>query len=100
MNLLRRIAERTAAEDQAMIEAGYEIESTGPLGGRTYRLSAETVARRRAEAEDEHIRQMAQRAKELYALAFPQQAAEQIARQADHAYAEPCDAVDAPPATA
>lgn len=86
MNLLRRITERTAAEDQAMIEAGYEIESTGPLGGRTYRLSAETIARRRAEAEDEHIRHMAQRAKELYALAFPQQAAELAA----------CDAVQAP----
>ena len=92
MNPLRRIAERTAAEDQAMIEAGYEIESTGPLGGRTYRLSAETIARRRAEAEDERIRQMAQRAKELYALAFPQQSAELAACEAAHAQAGPSDA--------
>ena len=92
MNLLRRIAERTAAEDQAMIEAGYEIEHAGPLGGRTYRLSAETIARRRAEAEDEHIRQMAQRAKELYALAFPQQAAELAACEAAHAQTGLADA--------
>lgn len=92
MNLLRRIAERTAAEDQAMVEAGYEIEHARPLGGRTYRLSAETTARRRAEAEDEHIRQMAQRAKELYALAFPQQAAELAARETAHSQAGPTDA--------
>lgn len=86
MNPLRRIAERAAAEDQAMIEAGYEIEHAGPLGARTYRLSAETIARRRAEAEDEdeHIRQMAQRAKELYALAFPDQNADQAERATSH----------------
>ncbi len=98
MNWLHRLAERTAAEDQAMIEAGYEIESTGPLGGRTYRLSAETIARRRAEAEDEHIRQTARRAKEIYALAFPDQTAE-LTRRADHGHAEPRDAIDAPAAT-
>ncbi len=82
MNLLRRIAERTAAEDQAMIEAGYEIESAGPLGARTYRLSAESIARRCAEAEDEHVRAMAQRVRQTYALAFPEQAADLAEREA------------------
>ena len=97
MNPLRRIAERAAAEDQAMIEAGYEIESTGPLGGRTYRLSAETIARRRAEAEDEQIRQMGQRTREMFALAFPEQAADIAAREAAQAQSAPADAHPAAP---
>lgn len=84
MNPLRRIAERAAAEDQAVIEAGYEIEHAGPLGARTYRLSSETIARRRAEAEDQHIQRMAQRAKQLYALAFPDQADAQADRATSH----------------
>ena len=92
MGWLQCLAERTAAEDQAMIEAGFEIESTGPLGGRTYRLSAETIARRRAEAEDEHVRQMGQRTREMFALAFPEQAADIAAREAAQAQGAPVDA--------
>ena len=97
MGWLSRLAERAAAADQAMIEAGYEIEATGPLGGRTYRLSAETIARRRAEAEDEHIRQMGQRAREMFALAFPEQGADIAAREAAQAQPTPADAHSAAP---
>lgn len=92
MGWLQRLAERTADDDQAMIEAGFEIESTGPLGGRTYRLSAETIARRRAEAEDEHVRQMGQRTREMFAIAFPEQAADIAAREAAQAQSAPVDA--------
>ena len=97
MGWLHRLAERAAAEDQAMIEAGYEIEATGPLGGRTYRLSAETIARRRAEAEDERIRQMGQRTREMFAIAFPEQGADSAAREAAHAQSAPVDAHPAAP---
>ena len=91
MGWLSHLADRAAAEDQAMIEAGYEIEHAGPLGGRTYRLSAETIARRRAEAEDEHIRHMGQRTREMFALAFPEQAADITAREAAQAQSATAD---------
>jgi len=97
MGWLHRLAERAAAEGQAMIEAGYEIESTGPLGGRTFRLSAETIARRRAEAEDEHVRQMARRSREMFAIAFPEQAADIAEREATQAQPMPADAHPAAP---
>jgi hypothetical protein len=90
MNWLRRIADQTATEDEQLAEAGYRIEATGPLGGRTYRLSPETIARRQAEAEQDRIRAMAQRAKEMFALAFPEQAAD-LARREALAAGEPRD---------
>lgn len=85
MKFLDRIAEQTATEDAQLADAGYRIEATGPLGGRTYRLSPETIAQRQAEAETERIRAMAQRSREMFALAFPDEAADLARREAEAA---------------
>jgi hypothetical protein len=85
MKYLARIAEQTATEDTQLADAGYRIEATGPLGGRTYRLRPETIAQRQAEAEQERIKAMARRSREMFALAFPEEAADLARREAEAA---------------
>lgn len=78
---LRALRERVEADDVRMRADGFEVLATGRFS-RTYRLHPDEVARRQREADDERVRQMAQRSRELYAVAFPEQHAAQVAREA------------------
>ncbi|MGH6655015.1 MAG: hypothetical protein ACRDVE_07385 [Actinocrinis sp.] len=78
---LRALRLRTEADDARMREDGFEVLATGRYS-RTYKLAPEQIARRRREADDEHIRRMAARCRETYALAFPAEHAAQLARAA------------------
>lgn len=84
MNWLRRLADEVSAEDEQMTAYGYRVERTGPLS-RSYRLSPEKLAAMRAEAEQQHIRTMAGNAKAMFALAFPEAAADLARREAAQA---------------
>ena len=79
--LLRVLDARTAAEDAAMLAAGYQVQRTGRWA-RTYRPDPAAIAARRAEAERERIAQMGRNAETLHALAFPREHADMLARQA------------------
>lgn len=79
--LLRALDAHAAAEDAAMLAAGYQVERTGRWT-RTYRLDPAYLAARREQSERERIAQMGRDAMELHALAFPRQHAELLARQA------------------
>jgi hypothetical protein len=72
---LRVLDARAAAEDAAMRANGFQVERTGRWA-RTYRLDPDYLAARRAEAERERIAQMGRAAREMYAIAFPQEHAD------------------------
>jgi hypothetical protein len=72
---LRALRQKVEADDARMRAAGFDVLETGALS-RTYKLSPEVVAARRREAENEHVRAMAARSRELYAIAFPDEHAE------------------------
>jgi len=77
---LRALRERVEADDARMRADGFDVLATGRYS-RSYTLSAEEIARRRREADDERVRQMAARSRELYAIAFPDEHAAMLARQ-------------------
>lgn len=78
---LRVLDARTAAEDAAMLAAGYQVERHGRWA-RTYRPDPVMLAARREQAERERVAQMGRNALDLHAVAFPRQHAELLARQA------------------
>jgi urease accessory protein UreF len=86
--LLRVLDARTAAEDAAMLAAGYQIERTGRWA-RTYRPDPAQFAARRAEAERDRIAQMGRNAEAMHALAFPREHADMLARHAAQAAPTP-----------
>ena len=78
---LRALREKVEADDARMRADGFDVIATGRYS-RTYTLAPEEVARRRREADDERVRQMAARSRELHAIAFPEEHAALLARQA------------------
>lgn len=92
---LRALRERVEADDARMCADGFDVVATGRYS-RTYKLHPDEVARRRREADDERVRQMAARSRELYAVAFPEQHAALAAREAA-AEARPLPAAAAAP---
>jgi len=80
-HLFRALDARTAAEEARMRAHGFEVERTGRWS-RAYRLDPDYLAARQAEAERERVAQMGRNAMELHSIAFPQQHADMLARQA------------------
>lgn len=78
---LRALREKVEADDARMRADGFDVLATGRYS-RAYTLAPEEVARRRREADDERVRQMAARSRELHAIAFPDEHAALLARQA------------------
>ena len=72
---LRALRQKVEADDARMRAAGFDVLETGALS-RTYKLSPELIEARRREAEEERVRAMAVRVKELHAIAFPREHAE------------------------
>ena len=77
----RALDERTTAEETRMRAHGFPVERAGRWA-RAYRLDPDYLAARQAEAERERVAQMGRNAMELHAIAFPQQHADMLARQA------------------
>ena len=89
---LRVLDARAAAEDAAMRANGFQVERTGRWA-RTYRLDPAYLSARRAEAERERIAQMGRAAREMHAIAFPQEHADLRRRLANANAPAPVPAV-------
>jgi len=77
---LRALRQKVQADDARMRAAGFDVLETGALS-RTYKVSPEVLAAFQREAEDQRLREMAARVREMYAVAFPAEHAEQQRRE-------------------
>lgn len=89
---LRALRQKVEADDARMRAAGFDVLESGALS-RTYKLSPEVIAARRRQAEDEHVRAMAVRVREMHAIAFPQEHAELQRRTAEYTSPAPVAAL-------